>query len=51
MKDSSKLQRFNSTVNNFEQEVDRLKAATKAYQKLEELSTTYRLILDQFEEN
>lgn len=51
MKDSSKLQRFNSTVNNFEEEVDRLKSATKAYQKLQELSASYRLILDQFEEN
>lgn len=51
MKNSSKLERFNNTLNDFEGELVKLRDTSKAYMKLQELSSSYKLILDQFEQN
>ncbi len=51
MKNSSKLERFNSTLNDLEGELVKLRETSKAYVKLKELSSSYKLILDQFEQN
>lgn len=51
MKNSSKLERFNNTLNDLEGELVKLRDTSKAYMKLQELSFSYNLILDQFEEN
>lgn len=51
MKNSSKLERFNSTLNDLDGELVKLRDTSKAYMKLQELSSSYKLILDQFEQN
>lgn len=40
----SNLQKFNSTLEDFDREVGKLKAVTEAYQKLESLTQTYDVI-------
>ena len=51
MKNSSKLERFNTTLDHLEVELVKLKTTSEAYMKLQELSSSYKLILDQFEQN
>ncbi len=51
MKSSSKLDRFNNTLNDLEGELVKLRDTSKAYMKLQELSSSYKLILDQFEQS
>lgn len=51
MKNSSKLERFDDTLNDLEGELVKLRDTSKAYMKLQELSSSYKLILDQFEQN
>lgn len=51
MKNSSKLERFDNTLNNLEEELTKLKTTSQAYKKLEELSSSYKIILEQFEQN
>lgn len=47
----SNLQKFNSTLEDFDKEVGKLKAVSGAYQKLEGLTVTYDGISKQFNQN
>ena len=47
----SNLQKFNTTLEDFEKEVKKLKGVSSAYQKLEELTIAYNDISKQFEQN
>lgn len=51
MKNSSKLERFNNTINDLEGELTKLRSTSQAYLKLQELSSSYKLIIDQFDQN
>jgi len=47
----SNLQKFNSTLEDFDKEVGKLKAVSDAYQKLEKLTVAYNEISKQFDQN
>ncbi len=47
----SNLQKFNDTITEFEQEVDKLKSASNTYQKLQELLLAYDNVIKQLENN
>ncbi|KAA5538613.1 hypothetical protein [Adhaeribacter rhizoryzae] len=47
----SNLQKFNTTLEEFNQEVGQLKEVSGAYKKLQQLTETYNKISKQFEEN
>lgn len=47
----SNLQKFNTTLEDFDKEVGKLKAVSDAYQKLEGLTVTYNDIIKQFDQN
>ncbi len=47
----SNLQKFNTTLEDFDKEVGKLKAVSTAYQKLEALIASYGEISDQFEKS
>jgi len=47
----SNLQKFNSTLEDFDKEVGKLKAVSEAYQKLDGLTVTYDKISRQFDDN
>lgn len=47
----SNLQKFNSTLEDFDKEVGKLKEVSGAYQKLESLTAKYDAIIKQFEVN
>ena len=47
----SNLQKFNDTLEDFDKEVEKLKAVSDAYQKLQDLITTYNEISKQFDKN
>ena len=47
----SNLQKFNETLEEFNQEVGQLKAVSDAYKKLQKLTETYNEISKQFDEN
>ena len=47
----SNLQKFNTTLEDFDKEVGKLKAVSNAYQKLEALTKSYDSISQQFDEN
>ncbi|MGI6717944.1 MAG: hypothetical protein ACOX4D_02130 [Bacteroidales bacterium] len=47
----SNLQKFNKTLEDFNQEVEQLKDVSGAFKKLQQLTETYNAIIKQFEEN
>lgn len=47
----SNLQKFNTTLEDFDKEVGKLKAVSDAYQKLQELIISYDKISKQFDQN
>lgn len=47
----SNLQKFNTTLEDFDKEVGKLKAVSDAYQKLQGLTVSYDKIIQQFEQN
>ncbi len=47
----SNLQKFNTTLEDFDKEVGKLKAVSDAYQKLQGLTVSYDKISKQFEQN
>lgn len=47
----SNLQKFNQTLEDFNQEVEQLKDVSGAFKKLQQLTETYNTIIKQFEEN
>ena len=47
----SNLQKFNTTLEDFDKEVGKLKAVSDAYQKLEGLTVAYDGISKQFDQN
>jgi predicted transcriptional regulator len=47
----SNLQKFEKTISDFESEVDRLKSAASAYQKLEALHSSFNEVIHQFDKN
>lgn len=47
----SSLQKFNTTLEDFDKEVGKLKAVSDAYQKLQGLTTSYEDISKQFDQN
>ncbi|WP_221390981.1 hypothetical protein [Dyadobacter sp. NIV53] len=47
----SNLQKFNETLEEFNQEVEQLKEVSGAYKKLQQLTETYNVISKQFDEN
>jgi uncharacterized phage infection (PIP) family protein YhgE len=47
----SNLQKFNETLEEFNQEVGQLKEVSGAYKKLQHLTETYNVICKQFDEN
>ena len=47
----SNLQKFNETLEEFNQEVGQLKEVSGAYKKLQHLTDTYNVISKQFDEN
>jgi len=47
----SNLQKFNQTLEDFNQEVEQLKDVSGAFKKLQQLTETYNAIIKQFEEN
>jgi hypothetical protein len=47
----SSLQKFNTTLEDFDKEVGKLKAVSDAYQKLQGLTTSYEDISRQFDQN
>ena len=47
----SNLQKFNTTLEDFDKEVGKLKAVSDAYQKLERLTVIYNDISEQFDQN
>ncbi len=47
----SKLEKFNQTLTEFNQEVEQLKGVSKAYKKLEQLVATYNKIIETFDVN
>jgi ABC-type transporter Mla subunit MlaD len=47
----SNLQKFNQTLEDFNQEVEQLKDVSGAFKKLQKLTETYNSIIKQFEEN
>ncbi len=47
----SSLQKFNNTLETFDEEVEKLKSTTKAYKKMDELIQSYDKILNQFSVN
>lgn len=47
----SNLQKFNTTLEDFDKEVGKLKAVSDAYQKLQELIVSYDKISKQFDQN
>lgn len=47
----SNLQKFNTTLEDFDKEVGKLKAVSDAYQKLEGLTVAYNEISNQFDQN
>ena len=47
----SNLQKFNETLEDFNQEVGNLKEVSGAYKKLQQLTETYNVISTQFDEN
>jgi len=47
----SNLQKFNDTIKEFDNEVEKLKAVSDAYQKLESLTVAYKEISKQFDQN
>ena len=47
----SRLDKFDNTLSELEEEIIRLKSTSKAFKKLEELSKTYDLILNKFKSN
>ncbi len=47
----SNLQKFNETLEDFNQEVSHLKEVSGAYKKLQQLTETYNVISKQFDEN
>ena len=47
----SNLQKFNTTLEDFDKEVGKLKAVSDAYQKLEGLTVAYNEISKQFDQN
>ncbi len=47
----SNLQKFNQTLEDFNQEVEQLKDVSDAFKKLHQLSETYNTIIKQFDEN
>lgn len=47
----SNLQKFNTTLEDFDKEVGKLKAVSEAYQKLEKLTQSYGEITNHFKQN
>ncbi len=47
----SNLQKFNTTLEDFDKEVGKLKAVSEAYQKLQRLTVTYDKIIKQIEQS
>lgn len=47
----SNLERFKSTVEDFDEEVQKLKTVSEVYQKIEKLAESYNVIRNQFNEN
>lgn len=47
----SNLQKFNTTLEDFDKEVEKLKSVSDAYQKLQGLTVTYEKISQQFDKN
>ena len=47
----SSLQKFNQTLEDFNQEVEQLKDVSGVYKKLQHLTESYNAIINQFEEN
>lgn len=47
----SSLQKFNTTLEDFDREVEKLKTVSDAYQKLQGLTTSYEDISKQFDQN
>lgn len=47
----SNLQKFNTTLDDFDKEVGKLKAVSEAYQKLEKLTQSYGEITNHFKQN
>jgi hypothetical protein len=47
----SNLQKFNQTLDDFNQEVEQLKYVSSAFKKLHQLTETYNFIIKKFEEN
>jgi hypothetical protein len=47
----SNLQKFNQTLEDFNQEVEQLKYVSGAFKKLQQLTETYNFIIKKFEEN
>ena len=47
----SNLQKFNTTLEDFDKEVGKLKAVSETYQKLQGLTVAYEQISKQFDQN
>ncbi len=51
MKNTSKLERFDATLNELEEELAKLKDTSAAYEKLQALAASYKAITAQLEQN
>lgn len=51
MKNTSKLERFDATLNELEEELAKLKDTSAAYEKLQALAASYKAINAQLEQN